>query len=160
MAAGRFGDGGLCQTGLWSGACWRRRPAAAARRCLGECAAWGRRIRVGARLRAHADPYAPVYARAQLRIVEQAERLLFILSRFGAPDGVVVGARRDTWQSDGVLRDGSSHFCWCDLQNAAAQQAMLQTATAALQAPNARITAFRTSRATHIEAPYSTTQHS
>ena len=68
-----------------------------------------------------------LYARAQLRIVEQAERLL---SGFGAPDGVVVRARRDVWRSDGALQGVSCDSCWSDLQTPCLKTG--ETATAAL----------------------------
>ena len=78
--------------------------------------------------------------------------------RFGGPDGAVVGARRDAWRSDGVLRDGYCDSCWSDLQTAAPRNGRGRGSVALCGAKHTRITAFRTSRATHIEAPYSSTR--
>ena len=64
-------------------------------------------------------------ARAQLRFCNRQSA-----ASFGGPDGAVVGARRDVWRSEGVLRDGYCGSCWSDLQNRSAKTAM-KSATAA-----------------------------
>ena len=80
----------------------------------GGCPALSRRVRgLGS---THAR-WRLFYARTQLRMrLSTRARSSVLWNRqsasslplaFGAPGGAVVGARRDAWRSDGVLRDGS-----------------------------------------------------
>ena len=91
-----------CGRGPRGGAGWRRLPGA---------------VSASARPGDDACALAPVYARTQLRMrLSTRARSSVLWNRqsasslplaFGAPGGAVVGARRDAWRSDGVLRDGS-----------------------------------------------------